>query len=349
LLAFTSAELEPLIARIRQTAGQAPTGPPPGFGRALLSSIRYDRVRGPSTALGVVVHAGPIGIEARARAAIAMPDVETMLAFSRGAARLDLYRQLDDASDWNIADGLGNSAATLLFGHDGADYYRVTGASLTFTNQARRVRTSIELFAEAQRSVDRQTNVSLATMGGGSLRENIAAAPIDVAGLRASFAGQFGSDVGLGVLNWRIVAEAATGDADWGRTLGNVRYSGSFSQTAAFAVDISGGLAGVGAPVQREFLLGGAGTIRGVRENAIRGPAFWLARFESGFGLAGLRAIGFLDTGWAGERDGITKSRPATGLGAGASLFDGLLRFDIARGVSRAAAWRVYFRIDALL
>jgi hypothetical protein len=348
LLAFTRDELEPLLERIEDVAGEAESQGP-GIGRMLLSSVRYDRVRGPSAAIGARVAAGPLVLEPHLRAATAIPDLELSLGVSRGSFRLEGYRRIEDASDWNVADGMGNSAATLLFGHDGGDYFKVAGGSLGFQSDGPLFHARIEIFAENHRSIERNSNFSLSTLGGGTLRPNIQADRLDAAGVRAAFAGQLGSDVRSGVINWRLDAEAAGGDRAWGRTLAGARYTGSFRHSFAFALDIAAGYAGRGAPAQREFLIGGVGTIRGVRENAIRGPAFWLARAETGIGLAGLRTIGFVDAGWAGERDLIRKARPAAGMGAGVSFMDGLLRLDVARGISRSPAWRAYFHIDALL
>jgi hypothetical protein len=62
-----------------------------------------------------------------------------------------------------------------------------------------------------------------------------------------------------------------------------------------------------------------------------------------------MRAILFLDFGWAGERADLTATRPTGGAGLGASFMDGLFRIDLARGVVRSNAWRIYFHLDALL
>ena len=66
-------------------------------------------------------------------------------------------------------------------------------------------------------------------------------------------------------------------------------------------------------------------------------------------GLPGLRALLFVDAGWAGPAADFGASRPTAGAGAGASFLDGLLRMDLAHGIVRASAWRAYFYIDAIL
>ncbi|MGH7553595.1 MAG: BamA/TamA family outer membrane protein [Longimicrobiales bacterium] len=191
--------------------------------------------------------------------------------------------------------------------------------------------------------------MSLATLGGGSLRPNIAADAVTIGGVRAEIAGQLGSDVQKAVFNWRVWAEGAGGDADYGRVAATTRTTATPVERAAIALELAAGLAGNGAPVQRNFFLGGAATLRGVRENAVSGAAFWMARAEAGTALPGMRSALFVDVGWAGARDAVAQSRPTAGAGIGASVLDGLFRIDLARGVVRSNAWRVYFYLDALL
>ena len=347
-LAFSRAELEPLLRRIEEIGGAPPAKRPPP-GRAVLASLRYDRVRGPSVGLSRTLPAGRVQLEPSVRVASAIPDVFTRLTAIRGSISLAAYRDLADASDWNVSDGIGNSLATLLFGVDGGDYYRVDGAALGWSAGRERARVRLEAFRERHRPIERQTSASLATIGGGELRPNLAADRLDIGGVRGELAGQIELGRRSTVVNWRLRGEAAAGDADYGRGLGSVRVTTPLTDRVSSSVEVAAGLASDGTPVQRRFLLGGAGTVRGLRENTLGGPAFWLARAEAGAGLAGLRAVAFADVGWAGEREAFTTSRPSVGVGLGGSMFDGLLRVDVARGVLRAGAWRVYFSIDALL
>jgi Haemolysin secretion/activation protein ShlB/FhaC/HecB len=348
-LGFSPRELGPLVARISEVAGPAPAPPPPSLRTALLTSLRYDRVRGASVGYGRTLEAGPIVVTPHVRLASAIPDVHARLDLAWRGATAAVYRTLFDASDWNVADGLGNSAATLLFGHDGGDYVRVAGGALGARTDGVRLRAHVETFAEWHRAIERQTNISLATVGGGSLRPNIDAAALDLVGVRAAAAGQRGSDVRAGVLNWGMRVEAATGDARYGRVAADVRVTGPVVARFEGAVALAAGVASEGAPPQRAFLLGGVGTVRGVRENAIAGRSFWLVRGEVARGLPMLRAVAFADLGWAGVPEAWRDARPAAGVGFGASMLDGLFRLDVARGVARAGVWRIYFQLDAAL
>jgi hemolysin activation/secretion protein len=94
--------------------------------------------------------------------------------------------------------------------------------------------------------------------------------------------------------------------------------------------------------MQRFWFLGGTQTVRGQRPGIGSGNAFWLARAEVAHGLGVVRPVVFADLGWAGDR---TKwrdvGRPLSGVGAGMSVMDGLIRFDVARGLYPEKQWRV--------
>jgi hypothetical protein len=349
LLSFTRAELEPLVRRVEQIAGPPPGPPAPRLSRELITSLRYDRVMGLSAGYGHAIETGRFTIAPSVRFASAVPDLFAGVAVSRGAFTLSAYHRLDDASDWNVANGLGNSVATVFFGHDGGDYFRADGGTLGWRAGGDRAQASIEAFAEHQRPIARQTDIALPDIGGGSLRDNIEADAVNVRGIRLTLSGQHGTDIQNAIVNWGLRVETAGGDARYARGLADLRISGELPGLITGALDLSAGLASHGTPRQREFLLGGAGTIRGVRENAVTGPAFWMTRAEVARGLPGLRAILFADAGWAGPSDRFRHGRPAAGIGLGASMLDGLLRLDIARGVLRHGVWRAYFYLDALL
>jgi hypothetical protein len=62
----------------------------------------------------------------------------------------------------------------------------------------------------------------------------------------------------------------------------------------------------------------------------------------------GFRPTLFGDLGWAGDPDDWRHpGRPASGVGVGASLFDGLIRFDIARGLYPRAGFRTDLYFEA--
>ncbi|MND06709.1 hypothetical protein D3C83_282380 [compost metagenome] len=65
--------------------------------------------------------------------------------------------------------------------------------------------------------------------------------------------------------------------------------------------------------------------------------------------MQGTRPVIFGDLGWTGSRDEFHKvGLPMSGVGVGASLLDGLLRFDISRGLNPVKQWRFDFYLDAI-
>jgi hypothetical protein len=349
ITAFSPDEMKALVRSIERSAGAPPGPPSPSLSRVLARSVRYDRVRGLSVAYATTFEAGAFVARPELRLATALPDLLARIEVHHRTIRLAAWHDIADASDWNIADGIGNSANALLFGHDGGDYYRIDGGGVRLQSGTTELRTSIEAFAERHRDVDRQTNASLATIGGGSLRPNLDARDLTAVGIRASVTGQAGFDTEAAVVNWTLKTEVANSERSWARALADVRVTGALSRNFTGSIDIAAGMAGNGAPPQREFLLGGAASMRGVEENTVRGAAFWLSRAEIGRGRPELRAVAFIDAGWAGDRGAIDRARPVAGTGLGLSFLDGLFRADIARGIVRANAWRAYFYIDAIL
>jgi hypothetical protein len=53
--------------------------------------------------------------------------------------------------------------------------------------------------------------------------------------------------------------------------------------------------------------------------------------------------------GWAGDRTAFWSGQALVGAGIGASVLDGLLRFDLARGLSNPKGWRFEVYVDGVL
>jgi hemolysin activation/secretion protein len=112
----------------------------------------------------------------------------------------------------------------------------------------------------------------------------------------------------------------------------------------AVALTVAGGTSVGVLPIQRNWFLGGTHTVRGLRPGTGVGDAFWLARAEAGYGFSAVRPVIFGDIGWAGDRASWSDvGTPLSGVGAGFSILDGLVRFDVARGLQPAGqrGWRV--------
>jgi hemolysin activation/secretion protein len=137
---------------------------------------------------------------------------------------------------------------------------------------------------------------------------------------------------------WRLLAdlraEGGVGAFDYVRGAADATVSRGLGPRLDGAVTLSAGRTGGRVPAQRLWYLGGSHTVRGQDPATAAGDAFWMARAELGGSVAAARPVVFYDIGWAGSRDAWTHpGRPISGAGVGMSIMDGLIRFDVAKGV----------------
>jgi hemolysin activation/secretion protein len=137
--------------------------------------------------------------------------------------------------------------------------------------------------------------------------------------------------------------EAASGDSTYGRGALDLTASHAIGQNAGASLTVSGGSSIGQLPEQRRWFLGGTETIRGESpDTAQSGNAYWLTRAQLGYGPPVVRVNVFGDLGWTGDRTKLSDvGRPLSGAGTGLSLMDGLIRFDVARGIFPLQQWRV--------
>jgi hemolysin activation/secretion protein len=127
------------------------------------------------------------------------------------------------------------------------------------------------------------------------------------------------------------------------RVAGDATLSRALVGKLAGALTVGAGYSN-GAPLQRQFFLGGAQTVRGQLLGTAAGEAYWLGRAELGRNVGPARQVLFGDVGWAGPwANRSTPGRPLSGVGIGTSILDGLFRFDLSRGIHP----RKKFRFDA--
>jgi hemolysin activation/secretion protein len=73
-----------------------------------------------------------------------------------------------------------------------------------------------------------------------------------------------------------------------------------------------------------------------------------MGRAELGSSFVGARPVVFYDIGWAGDRrDFSDPGKPMSGAGVGASFMDGLVRFDVARGIYPSKKIRANLYVEA--
>jgi hypothetical protein len=313
--------------------------------------LRYNRIEGLSVG-GTLDQQLGAGYSLRTLARIGVADREPNLELTgsrsdlRRTLSLTAYNRLVSAGDWGNPLGLGSSISAFLFGRDEGFYYRASGVELTRSpNQRGPINLTWTLFAEQQRNARQRTTFSLArAMRGSQFEPNIATTSAVYAGARSRITQTIGEDPhGFRLFN-DLRLEAAHGDTGtYGRAALDVTASRGIGN-GAVALTVAGGTSIGVLPIQRHWFLGGTHTVRGLRPGTGVGNAFWMARAEGGYGFSVVRPVIFGDIGWAGDRtDWSDIGTPLSGVGAGFSILDGLVRFDVARGLQPVSerGWRV--------
>jgi hypothetical protein len=313
--------------------------------------LRYNRIEGLSAGLGVnqVLGGGyTADLVGRVGAADRRPSGEVSLTRSNlsRAVYISGYTRLVSARDWGNPLSFGSSVSALLFGRDEGFYYRTAGAEI---GGRREYGTPLDwrLFVERQRGAVVETDFSIA---GNNAIPNIVARPGNYAGAAVRFRPAYGADPqGFRIFSDLRLEAASGADSAYGRGALDVSFTKSFGAVGG-ALTLSGGSSVGALPDQRRWYLGGAHTIRGQSpDTASSGSAYWMTRAELGRSIYGPRAVLFGDLGWVGDRNQIDKvGRPLSGAGAGLSLLDGLIRFDVARGINPRKQWRVDVYIEAV-
>ncbi len=318
-----------------------------------LPLTRYNRVEGFSTGVEASMTLGR-GYTALAgvRGSLADRQLNGDLALERtngrSTVRATVFRRLAVASDFGSPLSFGAGLASLLYAGDEGFYHRAWGAELTGTTP-RFGRTEWRFFAEQQWNAPMTTRFTL--FRGAQDDRVLPNVTADVA-VEAGVAIRTQKDWGLDPRRLRahvdVRGEAAAGDFDYGRGLLDFTVSHGLPFGAEMAVTASaGGIAGE-APAQRDFQLGGLHTVRGIRPGTMSGSAFWMGRGELAFSRKAVKPVVFGDVGWAGDRKHFSApGRPMSGVGMGVSVLDGMIRFDVARGLYPQKAVRVDLSVEA--
>ncbi|HEX6599351.1 MAG TPA: hypothetical protein VF034_08535, partial [Gemmatimonadaceae bacterium] len=344
----TGHEMDALVQEALSMSAQAAWSPQlPTFE---LERPRYNRIE----ALSVGGRADQVlgkGYSLHATARIGVADLEpnVELTGSRSDLRRTLsltgYNRLVSANDWGSPLSFGSSISAFLFGRDEGFYYRASGLELTSTpDVAGASAFTWGLFAEQERTARQETNFSLAhATNGVDFVPNVEAARGTYLGARTRYTRSFGLDPQGFRLFSDFRLEGARGDtASYGRAALDLTTSHGIGN-GAVSLTLAGGSSVGEVPPQRFWFLGGSRTVRGHRPGTEAGDAFWLARAEIAHGLGVVRPVLFGDIGWAGDRRTWRDiGQPMSGAGAGITILDGLIRFDVARGITpKPGQWRV--------
>ncbi|HEY5441441.1 MAG TPA: hypothetical protein VIJ90_09195, partial [Gemmatimonadaceae bacterium] len=353
---FGGAEMDALVAQALSMGAQPDFAPLPPTME--LENVRYNRIEGLSVGgrvdqtlgAGYSLHAaGRIGVADRE------PNVE--LTGSRSDLRRTLsitaYNRLVSAGDWGNPLSLGSSISAFLFGRDEGFYYRASGLELgSAPDEPSSGALTWSLFAEQERTARQRTTLSLARLVHGSTFEpNLEAVRGAYLGARTRYTGTYGLDPQGFRLFSDFRLEGAYADTGaYGRAALDITASHGIGDGAAALTVAAGSSVGL-LPTQRFWYLGGSQTVRGQRpgiEPGKAGDAFWLARVEAAHGVGVIRPVVFADFGWAGDRRNWSRiGVPMSGVGAGTSIMDGLIRFDVARGINPERQWRIDTYVEA--
>jgi hypothetical protein len=318
-----------------------------------LGQTRYNRVEGFSTGAEASMTLGRgytaiVGARGSWADRQLNGDLNLERSNGRSTIRGTVFRRLAVASDFGAPLSFGAGLASLLYAGDEGFYYRAWGAELSGTTP-RFGRTEWRLFAEQQWNAPRTTRFTLFRGAQDSrVLPNVTADKAMEYGAAVRTQKGWGLDPrGLRV-NADLRAEGGAGDFEYGRGLIDLTVSHGLPRGAEMAITASaGGIAGT-APAQRAFQLGGLHTVRGIRPGSMSGSAFWMGRGELALSRRVVKPVLFGDVGWAGDRKNFSApGRLMSGVGVGASVMDGMIRLDVARGLWPQKSVRVDLSVEA--
>ena len=322
--------------------------------RSGLDLVRYNRVEALSVGvLGRQELGQGFAVEGLARLGVGdwQPNGELGVARSNGqrTLRATAYRRLAATNDWGAPLSFGASTGALLFGRDEGFYYRTYGAEFSRVSDVGGP-LSWRLFAEHQGPARVETDFAVARgLVNAPVPTNIDARRGTLAGLGAGLRLYRGVDPAGFRLATDLRAEAAGGSWDYLRGAADATLSRALGRSLAAALTLGAGSSAGTLPPQRQWFLGNSATVRGQRARAEDGGnAYWLGRAELGANRTAFRPSVFYDVGWTGDRSDFGRpGRPLSGFGIGASALDGIVRFDLAKGVWPAKSVRGYLYLDA--
>jgi hypothetical protein len=351
---FSTKDRDEMMGKALDMAAQAPIS----FGALPRASYswgfpmtRFNRVEGLSTGIQVDQQLGAgLSVGGTLRFGFADKDPNVELTGARSnltkTIRVTGYHHLVSASDWGNPLSFGSSFAALFFGKDEGFYYKATGAEATWT---RGVTSKVEwrLFADDEKTARTETQFSVFHRD--TFPSNIVATEGTFFGASLHLVHNHGIDPrGFRTFS-DFRAEAAKGDSLYGRAAGELTVSEGTPFMTAVGLTLSAGSSVGLLPKQRLWYLGGTQTVRGQSADiAQSGNGFWLTRLELGRDDPGRRSSIFADLGWAGDRNRLKDvGRPMSGVGFGQSMFDGIVRWDIARGLYPRKQWRYDVYLEA--
>jgi hypothetical protein len=346
--------LNPFIREMDRVVGPPPA---PSFRRVLggsVSSVRFNQVQGVNFR---VFYPAPLGARTVLNTEVGIPTSSFRVTGSLGLETdaypyswgIEGYSRLKDANWMEVVNGFTSSLTALLTGYDDGNYYLASGAGAWMRYGDRPLSGTFTLFAERQEKAPKVATYSLFPP------DTTEAPPADLEvdqgnyyGVRTRLDLQLGDDPQRGVLLARVHGQAALGERNFVSVGTTTDLVGPLPGPFTGGLRVQAGFANHRAPGQALYYLGGYKTIRGYPANAASGPSTLILSGEIGTEIPLIRLIAFGDVGWANEGRQLFDEDPLTSLGGGLSIGDGILRVDVAKGLSPGGVWRFQFATSGL-
>lgn len=355
-------ELDDLLAVLDDLPAPPARGVPRTFrwGLQRPDLVRYNRVEGLSVGARGQLRPpspwGPLSMTATARLGVAdlEPDLRAEVTHETLFRRVtwSLFHELAAVDERARHLGLGNSVTGLLFGRDDGDYYRRSGAWLTWRPPAAaRQAFEVRAYAEHHRAAASETTFALWHVrdDAWSFRPNVQAEEGWEVGALLVARPWWGSDPRGVQGGFTLTLQGATGDLEYVRTAVESRLALPLFGDVRLGLEAGGGTSWGGAPPQRLWHVGGASSLRGYGPRIAVGDSYLRVRGELArhfaFGAVSL----FGDGGWAGPRTAVRGRDALYSVGVGLSLVDGLIRLDGAWGVRAPKDFRLELYLDGIL
>jgi hypothetical protein len=335
--------------------------------------LRYNRVEGPSVGARLQLRmpgypwslstTGFLGLadrEPKARMSLERETLSTKIAFG-------LYHELEPVSRNGRHLGVGNTVTSLLFGRDDGDYFMASGFDVRLTPpSAERRSRELRIYGEWHDPVETSTDFAVfkAFDGDWRFRDNVVAQELSPE-VGASFVWSPWSStdplkpqVGFELFTQGAFAWTDSITFDYERASLTLRGAFPLPRRVRLGLELGAGESLGDLPAQRAWFMGGPQTLRGYPAASSIGPSFVRGRFEVGVGLAAISLAGFTDYAWTGQGLDVyidERNRSLYSVGGGLSILDGVIRFDIAKGLRRLPGaakrpgWRVDLYLDGIL
>jgi hypothetical protein len=273
-------------------------------------------------------------VEAGARFgfADARPLVKLGLVRDAPSGRLSLwgFHDILEPDPFSRGRTFANTFNAVFSAHDEADYYLATGATLGFEQSLKRgLNWSISGGVEWQQSVSAIAHSAVNDFfgGDGQFPDN----PPVTEGTFATGATRLDGD--LGQSRWSLgVSGLAGGPASGARVFG--QWAQRIGGRRGVTLRLRSGIASDPDISQLAFRAGGLESVRGFDYGSQRGQAYWALQSDLTPFKGWFRPVFFADAGQAARPADFGTTNVLVGAGVGASILDGLIRFDLSHPIT---------------